>query len=92
MQGFDAPFKVPVHGLAYGKVEMGVSMSRMILLVLLVGVGLAVALFVISVFSGGNKGSDGALTRAGSSGVQKVAYGLLLALLFGVGAGALSEL
>lgn len=67
-------------------------MSRVILLLLLVGVGLAVALLIISVFSGGKAGSDGTLTRARASGVQKVAYGLLLALLFGVGSGLLSEL
>lgn len=67
-------------------------MSRVILLLLLFGLGLAVAMLVVSVFSGGKTGSDGAMTRARSSGVQKVAYGLLLALLFGVGSGALSEL
>jgi len=67
-------------------------MSRIIMLLLLLGVGLAVALLVISVFSRGQQTANGQLTRAGSSGVQKVAYGLLLALLFGVAAGALSDL
>jgi len=67
-------------------------MSRVILLLLLLGAGLAVALLVISVFSGGRTSGDGTLTRAGSSGIQKVAYGLLLGLLFGVGSGLLSEL
>ena len=67
-------------------------MSRVIVLLLLLAVGLAVALLVVAVFSGGRRGSDGMLTRAGATGVQKVAYGLLLAVLFGVASGALNAL
>jgi hypothetical protein len=70
----------------------GLKMSRVILLLLLVGLGLAVALLVISVFSGGRTSADGTLTRGGASGVQKTAYALLLAVLFGIGSGLLSEL
>ena len=66
-------------------------MGRVILLLLLAGVVVAVAALIISVFSSAPAGANGAVGRPRSTGLQKVAYGLLLAVLFGVASGALGE-
>ncbi|MGX9355204.1 hypothetical protein ACS3SW_08595 [Roseobacteraceae bacterium S113] len=63
-------------------------MSRLILLALAAAVGLAVVALVISIASGGSQ-SDTAQRR--STGIQKVAYAVLIAVMFGVASGALSD-
>lgn len=64
-------------------------MSRMILFLLAAAALVAIAGLVISVFSSGNASSSVAQKR--SNGVQKIAYGLLIALMFGVSTGALTD-
>lgn len=66
-------------------------MSRLILLLLLAGVVMAVAALVVSVFSRTPASSSGAVGRPRSTTLQKISYGLLLAVLFGVASGALGE-
>lgn len=63
-------------------------MSRLILLLVLAGIIAAAAIAVVSVFSS-EKTSNG--TGARVNGIQKVAFGVLLALMFAMSVGALGD-
>ncbi|MCH2164367.1 MAG: hypothetical protein MK098_06915 [Marinovum sp.] len=64
-------------------------MSRMILILLVAGVAVAVAALMVSVFASGK--TESSTTVARSNGVQKVAYGVMIALMFAAAAGALGD-